>query len=395
MKLLYLTFQEDAPLYSGVTRKIAWQAEAFERLGFEVTYSLWSGAEYRFRTGNRTETVSVPEGSGRMHRFAQAAGEYLKQHPCDVLYFRLDRMSFDAAALCRAAKAGGAKKVILEIPNYPYLTDYIRNVRGVRPMTRQAVTLAKILGTAAEDRLSGLSLRGAADAAVLIGDRAERFFGIPAVNISNGVAVSEFDEIRHPQNEGEIVLIGVAGTLWWQAYDRVLAGMAAYRKRHPEGPRLRFLLVGGDAKEMPEFHRQVSQFGLEDSVECPGFRTGKALAEYYERADLGVSSLGCYRRGLTRCSSLKAREYCAAGIPFLYAYEDDDLDANAPFAIKLPNDSSPVDMERVVEFAGRCRSDTSVSEAEREFARAHYDWVSILKKVLNFTGVKLPESGID
>jgi len=251
MKLLYLTFQEDAPLYSGVTRKIAWQAGAFERLGFEVTYSLWSGSEYRFCTGGRTEPIPVPEGPGRMHRFAQAAGEYLERHPCDVLYFRLDRMSFDAVALCRAAKAGGAQKVILEIPNYPYFKDYIRNVRGVRPITRQAVTLAKILGTAAEDRFSGLSLRGAADAAVLIGDRAERFFGIPAVNISNGVAVSEFDEIRHPQNEGEIVLIGVAGTLWWQAYDRVLAGMAAYRKRHPEGPKLRFLLVGGDAKEMP------------------------------------------------------------------------------------------------------------------------------------------------
>lgn len=395
MKLLYLTFQEDALLYAGVTRKIAWQAKAFEQLGFEVTYSLWSGSDYRFRTGDRTETLSVPEGAGRMHRFAQAAGAYLEQHPCDVLYFRLDRMSFDAVALCRSAKARGAKKVIIEIPNYPYLSDYIRNVRGVHPISRQAVTLAKILGTAAEDRISGLSLRGAADAAVLIGNRANRFFGIPAINISNGVAVSEFDSIRHPQNEGEIVLIGVAGTLWWQAYDRVLAGMAEYRSRRPEGPRLRFILVGGDAKEMPEFHRQVSQFGLEDSVECPGFRTGKALEEFYERADLGVSSLGCYRRGLIRCSSLKAREYCAAGIPFLYAYEDSDLDESAPFALKLPNDSSPVDMEQVVEFAGRCRADPTVAEAEREFARMHYDWASILEQVLDFAGVETPESGID
>ena len=29
MKLMYLTFQEDAPLYLGVVRKIGWQAEAF------------------------------------------------------------------------------------------------------------------------------------------------------------------------------------------------------------------------------------------------------------------------------------------------------------------------------------------------------------------------------
>jgi len=52
-------------------------------------------------------------------------------------------------------------------------------------------------------------------------------------------------------------------------------------------------------------------------------------------------------------------------------------------------------MERVLEFAGRCRENPAVSEAEREFARTHYDWVSILKKVLDFAGVKSPESEID
>lgn len=390
MKLLYLTFQEDAPLYLGVTRKIAAQARAFESLGFTVTYTLWKGPDYIFQTGENTEPFPVPEGGGRMRRFAAAARAYLDTHRFDVLYFRLDRVSFDAVNLCRLARARGAKRVILEIPNYPYLKDYIRNGKSLRPFSRKLIGTAKILGVAAEDRLSGLSLKNVVDAAVLIGNKSEHFFSVKAINITNGVDVDSYRLDRHDGNAGEITMIGVAGTLWWQAYDRVLAGMGEYKKKH-KTPRFRFLLVGGDAKEMPEFHAQAKRYGVEGDVECPGFLTGDALSAAYARADVGVSSLGCYRRGLTRCSSLKAREYCAAGLPFLYAYEDDVLRGTEPFVMKLPNDPTPVDMEQVAAFLTRFRADPSARDQECAFARSRYDWKSILKQVLDFAGAKTQE----
>lgn len=387
MNLFYLTFQEDAELYLGVTRKIAWQVRAFEELGYQVTYTLWKKECFGFYRGKESRSVPVPLGAGRMHRFAQAALDYLKDHRFEIAYLRLDRISFDVVRICRALKAYGTRRVILEIPNYPYLKDYIRSVKGVRPLSRRMVTLLKVLGMAAEDRLSGLLLQGCANAAVLIGNRADRFFGLPAINITNGVNVDEFSSAESRAQKGEIVLVGVAGTLWWQAYDRVLEGMRIYKERKKqEDPQIRFLLVGGDAKEMPAFLEQVNSRGLEKDVECRGFLKGDALLRVYAEADAGVSSLGCYRRGLTRCSSLKAREYCAAGLPFLYAYEDDALDGKVPFALKLPNDSSPVEMGPVVALVRRCRADPAFSERERDFARQNYDWKRILKQVLAFAG---------
>lgn len=385
MKLFYLTFQEDAELYLGVTRKIAWQVRAFRELGYEVTHTLWKDDSFSFYTGGEVQSVPVPAGPRRMRRFSGAVLGYLQARRFDVAYLRLDRISFDVLRICRTLKENGTRRVILEIPNYPYLRDYLRSAGDAGPFSRRAVTLLKALGTAAEDRLAGLFLRGRADAAVLIGDRAERFFGLPAINITNGVDVDEFSFDRRPENEGEVVLVGVAGTLWWQAYDRVLEGMRIYRDRKsPRDPRVRFILVGGDLKEMPAFREEVRRRGLAEDVECPGFLTGEALRRIYAGADLGVSTLGCYRRGLTRCSSLKAREYCAAGLPFLYAYEDDAMEGELPFALRLPNDPSPVDIGQAVEFARRCRADPSLSGREREFARQRYDWKSILERVLAF-----------
>ena len=389
MKLLYLTFQEDAPLYLGVTRKIAGQARAFEKLGFDVTYTLWKKDNFYFYSGGKTETVKITGRHGLMRRFEAAAKNCIALHGFDIIYIRLDRINFGIINLCRFAKNNGTRYVIIEIPNYPYLKDYIRNIGSVKPFKSRAVNAVKVLGTAAQDRLSGMQLKRAADAAVLIGDKAKSFFGVKAINISNGINSEEFAGI-HRKDSGDIVLVGVAGTLWWQAYDRVLEGMSIYKKQKSEGnPNVRFILVGGDKKEMPEFLGQVEKYGLQNDVECPGFKAGAQLMEIYSQADAGVSSLGCYRRGLKYCSSLKAREYCAAGIPFIYAYEDDALQNGAPFAMKFPNDPTPIDIGKVVEFVLSCRADSSVSKEEINFARKNYDWQSIMKRILAFAGIDI------
>lgn len=391
MKLLYLTFQEDALLYVGVVRKIGWQAQAFRKLGYEVTYSLWKGLEYRFVNGGGTETHSVTPGSGLMHRFSAVAKEYVAVHSFDVLYMRLDRVSSDTVALCRTARANGVKRIVIEFPNYPYLMDYIHSVDGVKPFFGRMTSKAKVLVTAAADRLAAPRLKGLVDAVVLIGNPADSYFGIKAVNISNGIDVDAMQEVPPKQNEDEFVLVGVAGTLWWQAYDRVLEGMRAFKQKHPEGPRIRFIMVGGDAKEMPDFLGLVHRLGLDEDVECPGFKTGEELDAIYARADLGVSKLGCYRRGLQACSSLKAREYCAKGLPFLYTCEDSIEQENVDFALQIPNDPTPVDMEEVVRFVRRCRENSGLADGEREFAKEHFDWKNIMKQVLVFAGAAVSD----
>ena len=115
MKLLYLTFQEDAPLYLGVTRKIRGQASAFQKLGYEVTYPLWREKTFCFCGEDRHE---VQIGPGRvMKQFFQIAADYVAAHRFDVLYIRLDRISFDVIHLCKAARKAGTRQIGVEIPN--------------------------------------------------------------------------------------------------------------------------------------------------------------------------------------------------------------------------------------------------------------------------------------
>ncbi len=385
MKLMYLTFQEDAPLYLGVKNKIEGQISAFEKLGYQVTCSMWQGNEFRF-FGADSLTKTIDPAKGKMKQFAQIANDFLSTHAFDVLYMRLDRIRFDMIQICRTARRNHAKTIVVEIPNYPYLADYARNIQYAKTLKSRAVTAAKVGVSVAGDRLSGLSLKKYVNAVVLYGNRAESFFGVKAMNGDNGINIDVISPVPHNSDTTrDIALLGVAGTLWWQGYDRVLEGMSTYKKtKKPGMPSLKFVLVGGDATEMPEFLALVDRLGLKEDVTCCGFKKGKELEDIYRIVDVGVSSLGCYRRGLTYCSSLKAREYCAAALPFLFAYEDAKVDEKTPFALKLPNDATPINMNTVVEFVQRCRRDSSVSVLERRFAEQNYDWKIIMKQVLDF-----------
>ncbi|QEY33704.1 glycosyltransferase family 4 protein [Caproiciproducens galactitolivorans] len=389
MDLMYLTFQEDAPLYLGVKNKIEGQISAFEKLGYRVTCSMWQNSRFRFFGADSFEKPLDP-AKRLMKQMAAIANEYIGRHPFDVLYMRLDRISFDVIRICKTARANHVKTIVVEIPNYPYLADYVRNIKYAKSLGGKVKTAAKVAVTVLDDRLSGKELKKYIDAVVLYGNKADSFFGVKAMNGDNGINIDRIEPIPHCADTAkDIAILGVAGTLWWQGYDRILQGMSIYKQKHTDDLALKFVLVGGDKTEMPEFHALVEKLGLSDDVTFCGFKKGKELSDIYKTVDVGASSLGCYRRGLTRCSSLKAREYCAAALPFLYAYDDAKLRDDTPFALRLPNDESPVDMDKVVEFVQRCRKDASIAKKEREFAEKNYDWKTIMKQVLEFAGASM------
>lgn len=386
MKLMYLTFQEDAPLYIGVKNKIEGQICAFEKLGYEVSYSMWKKNQFDFYGAN-PKTYPINSSHGKMKQFAKYANEYFTNYSFDVLYFRIDRVSYDVIRICRTVRENKSKTIVVEVPNFPYISDYIRNIRCAKGLKSKILTAVKVAVTVVNDRISGLVLKNYVDAAVLYGNRSNTFFGVKAMNGENGVNIEKILPIESDRRtEKDIFILGVAGTLWWQGYDRILQGMSTYKKqKKSEDPAVKFVLVGGDATEMPEFKSLAEDLGLSEDVIYYGFKSGNELESIYHTVDLGASSLGCYRRGLTYCSSLKAREYCAAALPFIYAYEDENLDnLKGTFALKISNNSDPVDIGQVIEFVQNCRNDPSIAKKEREFAEQYYDWKNIMKNILDF-----------
>ena len=390
MKFLYVSFVSRAKQYSGILKKVAGQTDGVARLGWDARYVCADGNDVVLCGGEEPESKTIAEGlrwRGRQAATAEKICEFIAEGRYDLVYIKGFLANPYALRIADAAKSANPRcRVIYEIATYPYWGEYRRFFR-VDWKRRDARAFAGHLLEAAQHWATAPRMKRSVDALVVFGQPVERLWGIPAVTIDNGVSV---DRIEPRDSSGRmpgaaIRLLGVAGTSVAHGYDRVLDGLAQYRKaKPPGGPEVFFDLVG-ENETVRALRARTAELGLEDAVSFLGYRDSGELALLYNRCDAAVSSLGVYRIGLKWLSPLKSREYCAAGIPFLYAYED-TLPGNATFAMKIPNDPSPVDIAAVVRFVERCRGNPAVSRRERQYAEEYFDWKIIMKRVLLFVG---------
>lgn len=391
MKFLYASSVSRSRQYSGILKKVVGQTRGVARLGWEAFYTCIESSSVALYSEADLPVQQKPFEPGMRWRKQQKAitdriCDLAQNGAYDAVYIKGLLANPYAYRIAAAAKAGNPScKVIFEVATYPYWGEYKRFFR----VDRQKRDIRAFMGHVLEvfqHFTSAPRMKRKVDVLAVFGQSVERLWGIPARTVDNGVEVDKIAVKQERRQPGETVhLLGVAGTSVAHGYSRVLEGLVQYRNSRLAGsPDVHFDLVGAN-ETINALKTYAEEQNLGNLVSFLGYKNAQGLAALYNQCDAAVSSLGVYRINLTYLSPLKSREYCAAGIPFVYAYED-TLPADAPFTLKIPNDASPVQIEDVVQFVENCRSDADLPAKERQFAKDHYDWKIIMKRVLDFAG---------
>ena len=202
----------------------------------------------------------------------------------------------------------------------------------------------------------------------------------PHITIGNGFDVASPPVRRPPDYNGDdLHLLCVANISRWHGLDRLLRGLATY-----SGTPKVILHIAGDGAELPHLQQLTDELGIGDRVIFHGFTAGKALDALFDQCHIAVGSLGIHRIGLKEASILKAREYCARGIPFIIACADPDFPPDFPYILRLPADESPIDIEQVLAFAKEVYADPDHPQKMRRYAEEHLDWSVKMKKLKGF-----------
>ena len=110
------------------------------------------------------------------------------------------------------------------------------------------------------------------------------------------------------------------------------------------------------------------------AVHCPGPAYGPELDARLGSANLAIASLALFRKQMVQACPLKVREYMARGIPFVYGYNDPDVPEDSEFALKVPAEDQPVNMEEVIRFAVRSARSPDLACRMRSYAHDVMDW---------------------
>lgn len=360
MKILYVSYRdENGKIYSGVEKKISGQIKAFRDMGLDVEESALC-FENKFKRIIPFQTSSIPWNKVEVN------------DDIDGLYIRYQLSDYQFLKFLRKIKKKKPNiKIVVEIPTYPYDGERKNRYKDLR------------------DKIYREYLYKYVNYIAVISDGTiKTIFNIPIISIINGIDCDSITVKKNLQtvNEKELHFGYVGGLAYWHGIDRMLLGMAEYKKKHTD--KAIYLHIAGDGGLKKEFENIVVESNLTDNVIFEGRLRDADLDELYNKCQIAVSSLALHRSGLVFGSVLKSREYLAKGIPFIYAAEMDVFQtAPVDFAFQCPADDSAVDIEAVLDFYYNLLEKESVEDLKkriRNYAETYVDMKRAMREVITY-----------
>lgn len=370
-KLLYVVrYQLDKPF--NLKAKFDGQLRAFENLGFDVFCLAFDEKHFYLMNGEKKTVIGKThfEIPGYFHTLCYQdlytlARKIVRETQFACVYWRSAALLPASIGLAREIGRSGAR-FIYEYPTYPTGTEkslsFLRAIYGV-----YAASLRKKV-----DNL--------ADGFVLIGEDAGGVYnGKTAVNISNGINLEVIPARKRKPDPDTVHILALASMSYWHGYDRLIRSLAEYRGDQSV---VIHMVGGNDGGSIPEWKALTEELGLQDRVIFHGSKSGAELDEMFDLCDIGVNSLGMYRKGFSVTSELKSREYAARGLPFVCSVDDPALEhTDEPLWLRVSNDDSIPDMGQIVDFALKMRRDERSLEKLRGYAEKFLTWESQYRMV--------------
>ena len=369
--LLIYPVRDDFAPNRGILNKMRYQADALRGLGFELTtvvgreegvvFDGEPAVKYRWYGGRPLRIINHYAGFWKVIATQCEAAEY------NVIYVRHPGTNPALLGFLAWMKNRNPNlRIVLEMASYP--------------MSGEADSVEQKLIVACDATLSGF-LRKFVDHVVTFGNQTE-IYAIPCIRSSNGIDVDALPMRRGSAfNPRAPRLVGVASLAKWHGYDRIIRGLRQALDQNPEMvPHVSFAGHGPVAAELEELCRTL---GLGEHVTFHGMMTGKALDELFDQSDIAIASLGMHRIGLQSASSLKTREYCARGIPFILAGSDESFDEGFPCSLRVPEGDDPIDFGKVLaDYAAMLERVDDPARQMRAYAAATLSWKTRLSEIM-------------
>lgn len=355
-----------------------------KQLGNDVDYICHDQRNIFSCVRGETKRTEFTESPHFLQEFYRYVLEFLKERTYDVLYMKslmLCPAQIKIAESVKAKKFGA--KVIYEPTRYPakeYFKELLQQSREKGGMKAYTEMRARLM----RHKMCEARLSRVADTLVVLEMPVNSIWGVPAIAVNNGISTSQVRVRSNSEELGDpIAILAVVDDPKICGYDRIFRGLNAYRHNRRR-EQVTIDIVGRD-EETRDLREMAVKWNVEQLVNFLGEKTIPEINELCNTHTIAFSSLGLFHTGRIYYSPYITRLFCAAGIPFVYAYEDVGLSVKVPFALKMPNLDAPISMEMVGEFVWRCRLNTRLTQQERRFAEDNYDWRVIMKQILEFT----------
>ena len=308
INLVYIAPIKDIERNSiGVYKKIEIQKSVFKKFNISTKY-----IDISSNKGKLAEKICI-----RLPFFGVPGSwkKVMEVNNIDVVYIRYMIANYQMIKSLKKIKKNNPKvKILIEIPTYPYENERLNKLASKPLLWKDKFNRKKLVKYV--NRIVTYS-------------NDKYIFGIPTINISNGVDLNKVKQRETNCNNDEINIIAVALFAKWHGYDRAIEGLKnSYNGKSGLKKIVRLHLVG-NGEEIKRYKEMVSSYNLSDYVKFYGRLDGELLDEIYNKCDIGLDAMGRHRSGVYYNSSIKGKEYIGKGLPVISGVATElDFDTN-------------------------------------------------------------------
>ncbi|WP_413511895.1 glycosyltransferase [Myroides odoratus] len=369
-KLLFISgYRVDLLDKNGVAKKINLEIETYKKIGFLVDFLEFDLGKI-FLNINDNRTFLVNESSS-FYKSMDNTYKYLKDNinvleHYDMIYLRYEHFSFSMISFFKKMKEINPNiKIVGELPTYMERSNQNSSLK-----TKILFKVKRFLNNNTYKYIDYLATFS----------NHERLFNMPTIQIENFVNIEKI-ELRQPIKNDVVDLLALAQITPAHGFDRVVRGLKNYYSKENIKQKV-FLHIVGDGVEKKVLENLVKEYDLNKYVKFYGALGGKELDSIFNVSDIGIGSLAIFRKGSTKCSELKVREYTARGLPFIYSAEEPQIEEQK-FAKKVLFNETAIEINTILEFYDEIYKNSDLLVEMRSFAEKEFTCECQLKKIVN------------
>lgn len=299
----------------------------------------------------------------------------------DYIYIRKPVITIDFMRLLKRIRRKNPNAIIvMEIPTYPYEGELKSIGLNYFPLVFR-------------DNVNRRFLYKYINYFAVIGKVENFLWRVPTIKFFNGIDLDKVKKRTPDSHFNSIRLVCVANFARYHGIDRLLRGMEAYyrtlQKKSTEIARNIEVHLVGEGEQIGVLHEMVdNSILLQKHVFFYGSKTPEDISDIYNMCDIGIVSLGYDRIGLSYNTTIKSKEYLAAGLPFV---TDTDIDVFEgkyyKYCRKLNICSDMINIYEIIDFFDELGINDSIEVRKnianemREYAEKNVGYNSALKKI--------------
>lgn len=197
----------------------------------------------------------------------------------------------------------------------------------------------------------------------------------------NAIDMEGYNITSIPDVNETIHFIIIANISEYHHYDRILDSMHSYIQKNKYNVHLS--VISPESNAYSEFKAKADKLNLTEYISFYGQKTSAEIRSIVSNCHIGIGQLSTSEKKSNIVNTLKSKDYCAMGIPFVSTCYDTSFEKDFPYMYVTDSMDEAIDLDSVIEWYLSIYNDKSYKEKMYYYAKENLQYDKFALQIIN------------